>query len=249
MQAVSVPLRAVRAAVFAAVCVALAACGHAWMSPDALPPWAPLVGFGAVFAVAFASAGRQRSPAAITALLGLGQLALHTLFASAAATAVPKTPEASAVTGWIDRLLCGPRDSAGHILLPAGRAPEEIMRNARVDPALWTSHTPNSHEHAHGSGPMLLDGGAAMLLAHVVAALLTGWWLWRGEAALFAVIALATAPLRVVLAVLYGPAVPVTETPGTTRRGGGEPNPTTHRAFLRHVVTRRGPPAQYALAC
>ena len=249
MQAVSVPLRAVRAAVFAAVCAALAACGHAWMSPDTLPPWAPLAGSGAVFAVAFAGAGRQRSLAAITALLGLGQLALHTLFAAAAAAAAPKMSEGPGAAGLIDRLLCGPRDSAGRILLPAGWSPEEIVRNARMDPALLTSHTPDASHHAHGSGPMLLDGGAGMLLAHTVAALLTGWWLRRGEAALFTALALATAPLRVVLAVLYGPVLPVAQTPGAARRGGDEPDLTTHQTLLRHAVTRRGPPAEYALAC
>ena len=56
-------------------------------------------------------------------------------------------------------------------------------------------------------------------------------------------------PLRVVFAVLYGPAVPVAVTPGTARRDGDEPDVTTHQTLLRHAVTRRGPPAEYALAC
>ncbi|WP_406284698.1 hypothetical protein [Embleya sp. NBC_00896] len=247
----SVPLRAVRAAVFAAVCAALAACGHAWMSTEPLPLWAPAAGFGAVFVAAFAGAGRQRSLGSITALLAVGQLGLHTLFSWAAAAAVPAASGASGSSGaggLIDRFLCGPRDSAGHILLPAGWSPEEIVRNARVDPTRFAQNAPSGHHHLHGSGPMLFDGGAGMLCAHLAAAGLTGWWLRRGEAALFALIALAAAPLRVVLAVLYGP-VPVVETPGGVRRTGAEPDLTTHQTLLRHAVTRRGPPAEYALAC
>lgn len=251
MQAVSVPFRAVRAAVFSAVCAALAACGHAWMSTEPLPLWAPVAGFGVVFVSAFAGAGRQRSFGSITALLAVGQLALHTLFAYAAAARAAGATGANGSTssGLLDRLLCGPRDSAGHILLPAGWTPEAIVRSTRVDPTLLTSESAGGHHHMSGSGPMLLDGGTGMLCAHLVAALLTGWWLRRGEAALFALITLASAPLRVVLAVLFGPVVPVAATPGRARRTGAAADPATDQILLRHAVTRRGPPVEYALAC
>jgi hypothetical protein len=250
MPAVSVPFRAVRAAVFAAVCAALAACGHAWMSPDPLPWWAPVVGFGAVFGAALAGAGRQRSLASITALLAVGQVALHTLFTWAAAVVAPAQPGPTGSAGLLDRLLCGPRDSNGHILLPAGWSPEEIVRNARVDPALPAGPDASAgRHHMHGSGPMLFDGGTKMLVAHIVAALLTGWWLRRGEAALFTLLALAAAPLRVVLAVLCGLVIPAVEATDGARRTGTEPDVTTHQTYLRHAVSRRGPPVEYALAC
>ncbi len=249
MQAVSVPFRAVRAAVFAAVCAALAACGHAWMSGAPLPLWAPVTGFGVVFVSAFAGAGRQRSLGSITALLAVGQLALHSLFATAASAAVPAGSGGSGTSALLDRLLCGPRDSAGHILLPPGWTSEQIVRTARVDPALFPAPAPGGHHHMSGSGPMLLDGGTGMVCAHLMAALLTGWWLRRGEAALFALIRLAAAPLRVVLTVLCGLVVPVAEPPGRARQTGAEPDLSTHQTLLRHAVTRRGPPAEYALAC
>ncbi|WP_126640182.1 hypothetical protein [Embleya hyalina] len=236
-----------RAAVFSAVCAALAACGHAWMSTEPLPLWAPVAGFGVVFVSAFAGAGRQRSFGSITALLAMGQLALHTLFAWAAAGTAGANGATS--SGLLDRLLCGPRDSTGHILLPAGWTPEAIARSTRVDPTLLTGESAGGHHHMSGSGPMLLDGGTGMLCAHLVAALLTGWWLRRGEAALFALIALASAPLRVVLAVLFGPVVPVAATPGRARRTGAAADPATDQTLLRHAVTRRGPPVEYALAC
>ncbi|WP_424637100.1 hypothetical protein [Embleya sp. AB8] len=220
------------------------------MSPDPLPWWAPVLGFGAVFTAAFAGAGRQRSLGAITALLAAGQLALHTFFAwaSAAGSTAMAGSGASGPSGLLDRLLCGPRDSTGHILLPAGWSPETIVRNARVDPTLFARDAPSGHHHMSGSGPMLLDGGTGMLAAHVVAALLTGWWLRRGEAALFALIGLASAPLRLVLAVLSAWFRPAVETPGAICRTG----PTavaSDQTLLRHAVTRRGPPAAYALAC
>ncbi|WP_161362592.1 hypothetical protein [Streptomyces sp. SID3343] len=239
-----------RAAVFAAVCAALAACAHAWMSPDPLPTWAPAVGFGAVFVAAFAGAGRQRSLASITALLAVAQVALHTLFTWASAVAAPALPGPTGSGSLLDRLLCGPRDSDGHILLPSGWSPEEIVRNARVDPALLPGPDASAGQHhMHGSGPMLFDGGTGMLLAHVVAALLTGWWLRRGEAALFTVLALAAAPLRVVFAVLCALVVPAVEAADGARRTGAEPDVATHQTYLRHAVTRRGPPTEYALAC
>ncbi|MFD7706175.1 hypothetical protein [Streptomyces sp. NPDC059786] len=73
-------LRILRATVFAAVCVVLAAAGHGFASRDMVPLWTTTVGFLAVFAVAAPLAGRERSLPGIAALLALGQTALHTLF-------------------------------------------------------------------------------------------------------------------------------------------------------------------------
>ncbi|MFG2384617.1 hypothetical protein [Streptomyces avermitilis] len=73
-------LRVLRAAVFAAVCVALAAAGHGLASCTAVPLWTLGAGFLAVFTVAAALAGRERALPGIAAVLAVGQSVLHTLF-------------------------------------------------------------------------------------------------------------------------------------------------------------------------
>ncbi|MDQ0832069.1 hypothetical protein QF032_003913 [Streptomyces achromogenes] len=73
-------LRLLRAAVFAAVCVVLAAVGHTTASCAAVPLWTLGAGFLAVLAVAAPLAGRARSLPGIAALLAVGQTVLHALF-------------------------------------------------------------------------------------------------------------------------------------------------------------------------
>ncbi|MEU3313509.1 hypothetical protein ABZ743_12705 [Streptomyces sp. NPDC006662] len=78
-----VPMRAPRAAMFAAVCVALAAVGHVHMSGRGIPlPWL-LAAFAATAALAWTAAGRRRGPLGITAALLSAQAALHVTFSAA----------------------------------------------------------------------------------------------------------------------------------------------------------------------
>ncbi|MFF2193236.1 hypothetical protein [Streptomyces sp. NPDC058157] len=78
-----VPMRAPRAAMFAAVCVALAAVGHAHMSGADIPlPWL-LGAFAATAALAWTAAGRRCGPLGITASLLAVQAALHVTFSAA----------------------------------------------------------------------------------------------------------------------------------------------------------------------
>ncbi|NUU19972.1 MAG: hypothetical protein HOV68_00415, partial [Streptomycetaceae bacterium] len=117
MLAVSRPLRAARAAVFAAVCVALSAAGHAYMTSEPLAWWTVAAGFAAVFAVAYAAAGRERAWAGMAGLLALGQVGLHALFSFGSACAASAASSASGHMSSghggltvLDRLLCGSRD-------------------------------------------------------------------------------------------------------------------------------------------
>lgn len=250
------PLRAARAAVFAAVCVTLSAAGHAFMSHEPLPLWAVAAGFGAVGATAYAAAGRERSWVGITALLAVGQLALHTLFSLAAATTSAAASAGHSGAGGglsvLDRLLCGSRHADGSIILPAGWSPQDIVAAAGLDPTA-PGALPTAPVAGHTAGPTLFDGGLGMLAAHLVAALAAGWWLRRGEAALFRLLELlrrlstaAVAPLRTVLALMFG-TVPCVHAPAGVRRTRA----TVSRPIsvhLRHAVVRRGPPA-FALAC
>ncbi|MFJ2033804.1 MFS transporter [Streptosporangium sp. NPDC087985] len=89
--------------------------------------------------------------------------------------------------------------------------------------------------HPHGQG---LSEGLGMLIAHLTVALVTGWWLARGEAALWALLRSAGRRLGRMLRLLPAPA-----TPGP-RMGAVFPPvaPAPARGVLRHTVSRRGPP-------
>ncbi|MEU3981488.1 hypothetical protein AB0F77_15495 [Streptomyces sp. NPDC026672] len=73
-------LRVLRAAVFAAVCVVLAAAGHTLASCVSVPLWTLGAGFLGTLVLVVPLAGRARSLPGIATVLALGQTALHTLF-------------------------------------------------------------------------------------------------------------------------------------------------------------------------
>lgn len=80
-----------RAAVFSAVCVALAAGAHGLMGHRGVPLWAYPVGLVAVFGFARAATTRECGPLMIYGLMGGAQAGLHLLFSAAqqAATGHP----------------------------------------------------------------------------------------------------------------------------------------------------------------
>ncbi|MEV8639141.1 MFS transporter [Streptosporangium sp. NPDC051023] len=88
--------------------------------------------------------------------------------------------------------------------------------------------------HAHGGG---LGENLGMLLAHLTATLVTGWWLARGEAALWALLRAAGRRLGAAFRLFPPPAVPA---PPRAVFPAVAPAPV--RELLRHTVSRRGPP-------
>ncbi|RSM94874.1 MFS transporter [Nonomuraea sp. WAC 01424] len=86
-------------------------------------------------------------------------------------------------------------------------------------------------EHGHGQG---LAVNAGMLLAHLVATLMTGWWLSRGEVALWSLLrrlGLRLMPPLLGVVPAVRPGVPVVHTRVVPLAPG-----------FRHRVARRGPP-------
>ncbi|MEU9983179.1 hypothetical protein [Streptomyces sp. NPDC050856] len=77
------PIRALRAALFAAVCVSLAAVGHSSMSAHDLPPGSLLTAFAGTAGLAWLAGGRRRGTPAIGAGLLAVQAALHLTFQGA----------------------------------------------------------------------------------------------------------------------------------------------------------------------
>ncbi|AVZ70996.1 hypothetical protein SLUN_00690 [Streptomyces lunaelactis] len=85
-------VRAVRAAVFAAVCVLLAVIGHVLMSESGVPWWT--VGAGAVItgAAAWCLSGRERTLLPVVVFAVAAQTALHTAFSLAQTAQTAASP-------------------------------------------------------------------------------------------------------------------------------------------------------------
>ncbi|MEU5685226.1 hypothetical protein [Streptomyces venezuelae] len=204
--------RLLRAATFAAVCVALSAGGHVLASCAAVPLWTLGVGFLVVFAVALPLAGRARSLPGIAALLAAGQLGLHALFGlgqhGTAATSAAGG-DASLVAR-AARLVCG----AGASTITPAQA-HRILTTAGLGPGGAGGSGAAGAGHRHGGataadsaldslaagtpggggmgsmGGMGLVPSLPMIVAHVLAALAAGWLLRRGDLALLRLVRLA----------------------------------------------------------
>ncbi|WP_371498419.1 hypothetical protein OG871_20470 [Kitasatospora sp. NBC_00374] len=256
-------LRLARAVPFALVCTLIAAAGHALVGGGEVVLPALVLGFAAVLAVAVLLGGRERSMTAIAGALGVGQLGLHLLFHAAGSVAgvsaavgsmasmpgMPPYGPPVTLPELAGRLLCDDRPGNGLSAVPPGRTAEQVVSAAGLDPrayALAGSHADGSH--AAG----VLGISPAMLVGHLAAALVAGWWLRRGEEALWRLVRVTASaaqewahPLRsafaLVAAVLLG--LPAGE--GKNRRPGGpaEDWRLPGVAALRHSVHRRGPPA------
>ncbi|MEV6117549.1 hypothetical protein AB0L59_34955 [Streptomyces sp. NPDC052109] len=203
-------LRILRAAVFAAVCVALAACGHTLASCAGVPLWTLGAGFLGCLLLVVPLAGRTRSLPGIAALLALGQTALHMLFglgqhgtamasgamtsgmANGMATGAPGARGSSlgdtALVEQAARLLCGASPTA----LTPGRAFHVLLAAHLIDrssrPAAVVGGTPAYNATGSSAAPL---PSLPMLLGHVLAAVAAGWLLRRGDLALLRLIELS----------------------------------------------------------
>ncbi|MFF4284650.1 hypothetical protein ACWCXK_03840 [Streptomyces sp. NPDC001739] len=99
-----------------------------------------------------------------------------------------------------------------------------------------------THALSH-AGP----GGPGMFLAHLLAALVCGLWLWRGEAAAFR-LARSLAGLLFAPLLLVGATHGRSELPLPERRLIATPLLKPHAVLWHDVVSRRGPP-QPSLCC
>lgn len=247
-------MRLLRAVVFTAVCVVLSAAGHTLASGHTVPLWTLLAGWLAVLAVVAPLAGRERSLPGIAAGLAVGQITLHLLFsvgercAWSAATGMTGmgaatdtgtgTGTGGGVVAVAERLLCG-----GHTAGLTRQVAERIVRQAGVDPAGAATSM------RHSAGGATDSYSLSMLLGHLIAALVAGWLLRRGDAALWRLVELsdgvgagamrrAVALVRVLVTGAIGGARAALTPPV---RFAYEPRPP-RTTLLRHSMARRGPP-------
>ncbi|MFD0263143.1 hypothetical protein ACFV4M_28655 [Kitasatospora indigofera] len=157
--------RTLRAAVFAALVVLLAALGQVLVTGRPLPVAVLALAGGAVFALALALAGRRRGFGRIAAVFLPLQLALSALFDLAQTT-------------------CGPGTGAGpHVFEPL------VCRGGSVGAFLVgnSSLAGDGGLLGHGAasaGVPTAAGGVLLLLVHTLIALVAAFWLRRADAAL-----------------------------------------------------------------
>ncbi|WP_406415041.1 hypothetical protein [Streptomyces sp. NBC_01614] len=257
-------LRILRAAVFAAVCVVLAGVGHVLGSCATIPLWTLGAGFLGVLLVTVPFTGRERSLPGIAALLAAGQTVLHTLFglgqhgagagAATGSSAASASLSDAALVEQAARLVCG---TAAAAISPAQA--QRLLTEARLNPAAGAhaSHPSADAMSAATDASASLLPSLPMALAHVLAAVVAGWLLRRGDLALLRIAEMSAVSAHVVaegalvrslrgaLALVRalraglpgapdaGPRLPRAETLGRSA-------PRT--VALQHTVIRRGPP-------
>ncbi|MFJ3927375.1 hypothetical protein [Streptomyces sp. NPDC090022] len=254
--------RAVRAAMFAALCVVLAATGHVLMSGTPVPGWAMAAALIGTAALAWSLAGTERGPLAVTAVAIAVQAVLHTCFSLAQSLVPPLPPGGSFAQQWAQYLTCGDR-----VLSPseAARLVDDAGLGGQVHrPPPGTTAVADAGAHAHHStydgvpeavaGVPVPDAHAmadmamspsGMLAAHLLAAVIAALWLAYGERAAFRLLRSVAAWLWTPLRLLLAPArVPHRPPLRVRRERGGSP---LRQLFLIHVLTSRGPPAGTAV--
>ncbi|WP_030238127.1 MULTISPECIES: hypothetical protein [unclassified Streptomyces] len=213
--------RALRAAVFAAVCVLLASLGHVMTSGTAVPWWAMAAGAVVTGGAAWRLAVRERGPVLVGSVAVAAQALLHTSFSLAQAVVHP------------DR-------SGGSSSLVMDHA----MRHGTgaVLPVRPMDHAVAAHALGHDIGGMSSTG---MLAAHLLAALLCGLWLAHGERAAFRILRALAGWLMAPLRPLLRPPTP----PHRPRvRARSRSDRTPRRLLPRHAVISRGPPTGTTVA-
>ncbi|WP_344029912.1 hypothetical protein [Streptomyces luteireticuli] len=246
-QAGQVP-RTMRAAVFAAVCVLLAALGHALMSGTDVPWWAVAAALSGTGGCAWFLAGRERGPLLVTLATVGAQTGLHFFFTLAQNVSLAGASGAAGASA-----APGPG--------PAARSPWLCGPSPMTDPmtdSMAGAGTPghSGHMDMSASGGMPMDmlgmhgshGAVGMWSAHLLAALVLGIWLSGGEQAVFRVGRAACARLVAPLLVLLDGPLPAPGPP-RVRAGLARAAHRLRQLLYAHVLVTRGPPAMGAVCC
>ncbi len=257
---------------FAAVCVVLAAAGHAIASCATVPLWTVGAGFLATFLVVAPLAGRARSLPGIVVPLAVGQTVLHTLFglgqSAGTSTGGSLSTSDATLVARAAHLLCG---TTAATISPAQA--HQILTDARLLPtsgstgatgsmsamgSMASMHHPADAMSTSAASSMSLFPSLSMLLGHVLAAVAAGWLLRRGDQALLRLMELSAhgvaegalvRSLRGALALVRALRAGLPGAPEAGPRpchGALFAPPAPHTTALQHSVIRRGPPVAAA---
>ncbi|AQW50148.1 membrane protein [Streptomyces hygroscopicus] len=218
-------LRAVRAALFTALCVTLSSASHVLLSRTPLPLGTVAALSVAVFAVAYALAGRERGFWSIATLLIPLELAADTIFTTGQQACYGPSggPVAGSLRSMGVTVLCG-----GDLGSPL----PGVSQNGVGTPlaAAVSSATP-----------------WLLLAAHVAVGLIASAWLRRGEAALSRLLAsLAAFAFRPLLLAVAVHAAALRPRRRPAPRSVRPVRPAPALPLLVHSVVRRGPPCSAA---
>jgi hypothetical protein len=227
-----IQLRAVRAALFTAVVVTVSTASHVLLSQVPLPLSTVAAVAAAVFVIAYALAGRERSFGRIAALLIPLELAADTVF----------TTGQHACYGRAGGPVTGPLRSVGlDVLCGGGEVGTPLTRMAG---ATGTDRLAAAVAHADPATAWLLLG------AHIGVGLVAAVWLRRGERALAQLMrAVAAAVSTRVRPLLLAVATVTVERAPAGRRlpsRAADRTPTARDRILAYSLGRRGPPCSPA---
>ncbi|MGK5546057.1 hypothetical protein ACSNOH_15175 [Streptomyces sp. URMC 127] len=247
--------RALRAAVFAAVCVLLAALGHAVMSGTTVPWWAVAVALCGTGSGAWFLAGRERGPLLITLATVGAQTGLHFFFALAQNVVVntaravrlgldPGMPVGMSADTPMDPSMGMSMDHGSMASMPS-------MGNMGDMGAMGTMGHMGGDMAGHMAGHSMSmhagHGALGMWSVHVLVAVVCGMWLAGGEQAAFRVARTVRsrffAPLLVLLV-----AVPAPSGPPRVRAVRSRAAQRLRQLLYAHVLVRRGPPVRVAVS-
>ncbi|MFJ7071431.1 hypothetical protein [Streptomyces sp. NPDC098781] len=249
-------VRTIRAAVFASVCVLLAALGHVLMSGASVPWWTLAAGVLVTAGAGWCLAGRERGLGLVVSVVVVAQGGLHTAFEFAqsfAATAqvgmgvMPTHMGSMSSMNSMNSMGSTGTMGAGHMDM-AHVGAEHMGMSHMGSGHMGAAHTGMAHMdagHTAMGHDMTGTSSFGMLAAHTLAALLCGLWLGHGERAAFrilrAVAGWLAAPLRLAFTLPEPPHRPRLR----PRRGRSDRAPRL--LPLVHTITSRGPPARIAV--
>ncbi|MFI7106122.1 hypothetical protein ACIBK9_07450 [Nonomuraea sp. NPDC050227] len=222
MQVARPVVRALRAAVFTAVCVLASAALHTLVGGTAIAPGPLALAVAATFAAAYAAGSRPRGWAPLLAMCVAAQYGLHELFDASESARYGLSHLLDASSPSFGGPLAGP--FGGQFGGPSAGSPAGAVA------------------HGHGS--------SGMVVIHLAVAVSSSWWLARGDAALAALLRLSTIRLARLWAVLCAWLSVLAPPPaGPARACPLWPPVAGHRALLlAPVLSRRGPPRPAAHA-
>ncbi|WP_438295424.1 hypothetical protein [Streptomyces sp. HUAS TT7] len=244
--------RVLRAAVFAAVCVLLAALGHVMMSGHDVPWWAIAAGTATTGIAGWFLAGRERGLPLIVSVSVAAQTSLHWAFSLAQ----------SAVEGATEPM-AGGRAPSNMVCMGNGA---DSMKNMSMD-HMSVDHAATGHAsmgHMESMGHMDMtsmdmgsmghmghsmsgSAGFGMFAAHLLAAILSGLWLAHGERAAFRILRSVAGWLAAPLRPLLASPPPSPHRPRVrVRRRRSDRSP--RQLLLVRSITSRGPPLGTAVA-
>lgn len=219
---------------FAAVCVLLAALGHAVMSGTTVPWWAVAVALTGTGSCAWFLAGRERGPLLITLATVGAQTGLHSFFS--VAQNVAQRAAAAHAAGTVPPAPAGDHLTCGGLPAMATTTPMPMDR-------MSMDHMSMGHM-SMGAG----HGALGMWSAHVLVAVVCGIWLSGGEQAAFRLGRTIGARLRAPLLFLFHD-VPARSDPRRIRADRSRAAQRLRRLLYAHVIATRGPPAARVAFC